>query len=208
MEPSKTNQTRWEWHQSTFTPSLHLSNYRYALCLLVVCIGGLLKAVSLIPRPSHHPVFAVCKNGGERPGPFYHMNDVSVYLGRQRGGGVPNWKKVFCACERYIFRFTNVKNSSAWGKNYKIRPQACSFDRGPLPPLCRHWHLLCDKMDQVCTVSDKKLHGQWECLGMRLQLIPDWSNCARSSFLALSFPGSSPKSVKIVLALWYINHIQ
>ena len=24
-----------------------------------------------------------------RPGPFYHVNDISVYLGRQRGGGVP-----------------------------------------------------------------------------------------------------------------------
>ena len=22
-----------------------------------------------------------------RPGPFYHVNDISVYLGRQRGGG-------------------------------------------------------------------------------------------------------------------------
>ena len=24
------------------------------------------------------------------PGPFYCVNDVSVYLGRQRGGGVPD----------------------------------------------------------------------------------------------------------------------
>ena len=24
MEASKTNQTRWEWHHNTFTPSLHL----------------------------------------------------------------------------------------------------------------------------------------------------------------------------------------
>lgn len=31
------------------------------------------------------PVFEVCKNGEERPGPFYHVNEVSVYLGRQRG---------------------------------------------------------------------------------------------------------------------------
>ena len=31
---------------------------------------------------------AVCKNGGGRPGPFYHVNDVSVYVGRQSGGGV------------------------------------------------------------------------------------------------------------------------
>ena len=51
--------------------------------------------VSFIPRPSYRPVFdppTVCKNGGGRPGPFYHMNDVSVYQGRQREGRVP-WLK-------------------------------------------------------------------------------------------------------------------
>ena len=44
----------------------------------------------LVPRPSHHPEFdhlQYAKNGGGRPGPFYHVNDVSVYLGRQRGQG-------------------------------------------------------------------------------------------------------------------------
>ena len=29
----------------------------------------------------------VLRSGGGRPGPFYHVNDVSVYLGRQRGEG-------------------------------------------------------------------------------------------------------------------------
>ena len=37
--------------------------------------------------------------------------------------------------ERYAFRFTNVRNSSAWGRNYTIRPLAHSFDGEPLPPL-------------------------------------------------------------------------
>ena len=32
--------------------------------------------------------WAVYKNGGGRPGPFYHVNDVSVYQGKQRGGEV------------------------------------------------------------------------------------------------------------------------
>ena len=31
-------------------------------------------------------------------GPFYHVNDVSVYLDRQRGGGIPDWKNAFCTC--------------------------------------------------------------------------------------------------------------
>ena len=35
--------------------------------------------------------------------------------------------------ERYAFHFANVRNSSAWGRNYKIRPLARSFDGGPLP---------------------------------------------------------------------------
>ena len=35
-------------------------------------------------------MLAVYNNGGGRPGIFYHVNDVSVYLGRQRGGGVPH----------------------------------------------------------------------------------------------------------------------
>ena len=46
--------------------------------------------VNHVPRSSHCRLLVVCKNGVGRPGTFYHMNDVSVYLGRQRGGGVPN----------------------------------------------------------------------------------------------------------------------
>ena len=33
--------------------------------------------------------FAVCKNRGGRRVPFYHVDDVSVYLGRQSGEGSP-----------------------------------------------------------------------------------------------------------------------
>ena len=41
---------------------------------------------SLVARPSQF--WAVCKNGEGRPGPFYHVNDVSVYQGKQSGGEV------------------------------------------------------------------------------------------------------------------------
>ena len=81
-------------------------------------------------------MLAVCKNG---PGPFYHVNDISVYLGRQRGGGVPNQKNTFVHAffvlkqEWYVFRFANIRKSRAWGRNYKIRPQARLFNGGPLP---------------------------------------------------------------------------
>ena len=36
--------------------------------------------------------------------------------------------------EWYIFHFTNVQNFTTWGRNYKIRPQACFFNRGLRPP--------------------------------------------------------------------------
>ena len=56
-----------------------------------------------------------CKNGGGRPGIFYHVNDVNVYLGRWgRGEGSPIERMHFTHAvsisnlERYIFRFTNV----------------------------------------------------------------------------------------------------
>ena len=60
-----------------------LSKVGLALLLMDVC--------TLVPRPSH------CKNG-VRVSPFYYVNNISVYLGRQRGGGVvPDRKNVFCS---------------------------------------------------------------------------------------------------------------
>ena len=35
--------------------------------------------------------------------------------------------------EWYVFHFVNVWKSSAWGRNYKLRPQARSFNAGPQP---------------------------------------------------------------------------
>ena len=59
---------------------------------------------------------------GGRPGIIYHVNDVSVYLGRQRGeGSLMDFAHAFFVLnqERYAFRFANIRNSSAWGRNYK-----------------------------------------------------------------------------------------
>ena len=56
---------------------------------------------SLVPRPSHRPVFdrlQCAKTEGEGLGAFYHVNDVSVYLGRQRRGGVIDRKDAFHGC--------------------------------------------------------------------------------------------------------------
>ena len=37
--------------------------------------------------------------------------------------------------ELYVFRFANIGNSSAWGKNYKKSPQASLSIGFPSPPL-------------------------------------------------------------------------
>ena len=131
---------------------------------------------SLIPRPSHHPIFnhlQYTKTEGGRPGPFYHVNDVlSTQVDRRGGEGSPIERTHF-ACAFFVlkqewyvfFCFMNVRNSSSWGRNYKIRPQACSFNRASLPlclPRKTKCHS-CNKMDQA-----SPLHF---CI---LQVIKNW----------------------------------
>ena len=69
----------------------------------------LLDACSLVLRPSHH------KNGGVRPGPFYYVNDVSVYQGRQRGGEWSPIERMYFAHaffvlnqKQYVFRSADI----------------------------------------------------------------------------------------------------
>ena len=64
----------------------------------------------------------------------------SYHFSARQRGRVSNRKNTFMHAffvfnqEQYVFRFTNIQNCT-WGRNYKIRPQACFFDGGPLPPL-------------------------------------------------------------------------
>ena len=72
--------------------------------------------------------------------------------------------------ELYTFHFANVRNSSAWGRNYKI---SRSFDGGPLPPSV---YVDSDVIHVIMvpglplpflhTASDQKLDGgkAWEML--------------------------------------------
>ena len=94
--------------------------------------------VSLIPLFSFW-LLAVCKKGGGKPGPFYHVNDVSVY----RGGEVPNQKKkkttTFCACVlcfrpgTVCFCFVNVWNSSTWSVSTRKGPKLVLLMGDPSP---------------------------------------------------------------------------
>ena len=51
-------------------------------------------------------------NGGVRPNPFYYVNNISVYLGRQRGGGSPIERMYFAFFvlnqKQYVFRSADV----------------------------------------------------------------------------------------------------
>ena len=89
--------------------------------LCPVCRSPLaeVRGISLVPGPSHHPVFdrlQYAKTEGGRPGLFCHVNDISVYLGRQRGEGSPiegtHFAHVFFVLnqEQYVSRFANVES--------------------------------------------------------------------------------------------------
>ena len=97
---------------------------------------------SLVPRPSHCPVFdwlQYARMGGGRHGPLYHMNDVSVYRGGE-GSLIEraHFMHMFFILNQERYIFCMYPNTSARDRNHKKRPQACSFNRSP-PYLGRHW---------------------------------------------------------------------
>ena len=131
-------------------------------CSLIIIFNGF--SVALFPGlPTVQ--FLICNNGGRRPGILYHVNEVSVYLGRQRGGGIPHRKNAFCThafCfEPEAIRFSLHERSKLQRLGQKLRDktssshQARSFDGGILTPFClytyigKHWHHSRDKTYQA-----------------------------------------------------------
>ena len=116
---------------------------------------------SLIPRSSHRPVFdhlQYAKTEGESLVSFITwMMSVATEVDREGEGSLierTHFVHTFFVLnqEWYTFRFTNVRNSSALGRNCKIRSLPLSFDSGTLPlslHLGRHWCHSCDKWYQV-----------------------------------------------------------
>ena len=99
---------------------------------------------SLIPRPSPPSSFwlvAECKNGGGRLGPFYHVNDVSVYLhvgNSYRGGeGSPierqAWLCSFCP-KCWSFECSWSEKRTAPVSKRRMHAQNAFFWSGTLPP--------------------------------------------------------------------------
>ena len=146
-----------------------------------------LLCISLIPRPSHHPLFdclQCAKMEGEGLVTFITwMTSVSTY--RQRGEVVPDWKDAFRArilhCEPRAVCFSLGESSKLQHLEQKAQEKGSSlFFRLETPPptssvyLCRHWHHSHGKMDQApsmfCILQAIKnwMDSAWEGLGMRL----------------------------------------
>ena len=141
--------------------SLHFIFFLFCICLTttfsqVTIVSSTFQALTW--PPSSFCSLAVCKNGGERPGIIYHVNDVSVYLGRQRGGGVPRrkneleaWSCSFCPYAR-VSNICQVKSVPILVKNKQRVHEMRPFDQWPLPPsvyLGRHWRPSRDKSYQA-----------------------------------------------------------
>ena len=129
------------------------------------------------------------QNGMGRPGPFYHMNDVSVYLGRQRRERSLFERTHFTSAifilnqEQYIFHFMNIQNSSAWGQKLQDKASSSFFDGGPLPRsvyLGRHW---CTRPSpSIFAYCRQSKTGRWEGLGTRLAHLHHYGSVTHAPF--------------------------
>ena len=101
---------------------------------------------SLIPRLSHDLVSYCLQyaktDGGGRPGPFYHVNDDSVYIGRQWGRRSPAKKNEleslscsFCPKRWSVESLCEVKKVLLLVENKERVFEMCSFDWDS-PPQC------------------------------------------------------------------------
>ena len=117
---------------------------RYSTCTSDItywqCKLATIALHSLAFPPSSVWLLAVCKNGSGRPGPFYHMNDVSIYLGRQ-SVGVPNHNPFCARVLHFVVRFLLHKCSKLKHLGQKLQDKASrSFFRWENPPLCLYSH--------------------------------------------------------------------
>ena len=102
--------------------------------------------LSLVPRPSHCPVLISsfdCLQYAKwgRPGPFYHVNDIDVYLDKQRGEGHSNRESAHFLCSvqqaQLFFRFVNILNSNTWINTTRNGLKHALLSRSPSPSLSR-----------------------------------------------------------------------
>ena len=116
----------------------------------------------------------VCNNGGERPGPLYHVNDVNVYLGRGRGASLIKgtyFTHVLCP-EQWE---ANLSASQTFGTP-ALGKTSCPFCQS-LVYLSWYW----------CHSHDKMVTFHFYILGMRLYRQWDFTQPQLFSGLSATF---------------------
>ena len=92
---------------------------------------------SPVPRPSYQPVFDILQYAKDCP--FYHVNNISVYLGRQRWEGVPDRKDAFhtriLRFEPRVVHFSLCEHLKLQCLGQKLHDQV-SCSTGDPSPLC------------------------------------------------------------------------
>ena len=118
----------------------------WRLLFLPSCLELLSMCLSLVPRPSHCPVLITsfdCLQYAKwgRPGPFYHVNDIDVYLDKQRGEGHSNRESAHFLCSvqqaQLFFCFVNILNSNTWINTTRNGLKHALLSRSPSPSLSR-----------------------------------------------------------------------
>ena len=122
----------WWWCSVASFPGLPTVQFLIVYCSLVpkprpaFCHLQYGKVMESWAGPGNEAMFTVCKNNGK---PFYHVNNVNVYLGRQRERGVPDCKNEL---ETFSCGFHQSRKLTAPCSGQRMKREMCSFDSGSL----------------------------------------------------------------------------
>ena len=135
---------------------------------------------SLVPRPSHWPVcdFLQCAKWRGKSWSILSREWISVYLDRQRWGGIPDWKNNLFVVS--VMNVPEAKNVPLLIQSKEHTREICFLDQRPLLPSIYLGRYQChsrDKMDHAfsfhfCILQVIKT-GHWEGLGTRLTFISE-----------------------------------
>ena len=124
----------WWWCSVASFPGLPTVQFLIVYCRLVLRPRPAFrhlqygKVMESWAGPGNKAMFTVCKSNGK---PFYHVNNVNVYLGRQRERGVPDCKNEL---ETFSCGFHQSRKLTAPCSGQRMKREMCSFDSGSLSP--------------------------------------------------------------------------
>ena len=123
------------WSLSPFRPGLH------SLAIVTWTLVRISARLDLKPYPVHilpyKHIYTILKH--PHSGRFVARDQDHLHLLVPRLSHVErmHFAHAFFILNQICFRFTNVRNSTTWDRNYKVRPQSSLFqwDTPPPPPL-------------------------------------------------------------------------